>query len=90
MSDDEQAASNLGEKLLTGVRNLWKEVNRHGKVIDHQGQEIVDLRNRLTALEHQAHGLRTARGIAKAKNAKLEAALAESAETLSTIKAVLN
>jgi phage shock protein A len=88
--DDEQAASNLGERLLTGVRNLWKEVHRHDKVIDHQGQEIVELRNRLGELESQVHGLRIARGKAKAKNARLEAALAESTETISAIKAVIN
>jgi hypothetical protein len=90
LDDDERAASNLGDRLLTGVRNLWKEVHRHDKVIDHQGREIVEPRKRLDALERQAHGLRVSRGRAKAKSAKLEAALAESAETISAIKAVIN
>ena len=63
--DDERAASTLGERLLTGVRNLWKEVNRHGKVIDHHGGEIEEPKKRLAALERQARGLRVSRGRAK-------------------------
>jgi len=90
VSEDEEQAASLGERLLTGVRNLWSEVHRHEKVIDHHGQEIEELRKRLKALENQAHGLRVSRGRAKAKNAKLEAALAESAETISAIKAVIH
>jgi chromosome segregation ATPase len=90
LDDSEHAASNLGEKLLVGVRNLWNEVHRHDKVIDHHGQEIVELRRRLADLERLVHGLRIARGKAKAKNAKLEAALAESTQTISEIKGLLN
>jgi len=32
MSDE--GASSLGEMLLQGVRNLWNEVSRHGKILD--------------------------------------------------------
>jgi hypothetical protein len=88
--DDEQAASTLGERLLTGVRNLWRDVHRHDTVIDHQGREIEDLKRRLVALECDMQGLRISRGRARAKSAKLEAALAESANMLTEIKSVLN
>ncbi len=88
--DDEQAVSNLGERLLRGVRNLWGEVHRHDKVIDHQSKEIEELKRRLQALEGDMQGLRISRGRAKAKSAKLEAALAESANKLAEIKSFLN
>lgn len=89
MDDDEQATS-LGERLLTGVRNLWNEVHRHDKVLDQHGWEIERLRRRLDAFEHEARGLRISRGRAKAKSARLEAALAESDETIAAIKAVIH
>jgi hypothetical protein len=44
---DEQAELTLGERLLVGVRNLWKEVNRHDKVLDHHGEDIEDIKRRL-------------------------------------------
>jgi hypothetical protein len=88
--DDEHAASTLGERLLAGVRTLWREVHRHEKVIDYQGEQIEDLKTRLLSLEREMQGLRISRGRAKAKNAKLEAALAESAAKLTEIKSVLN
>jgi septal ring factor EnvC (AmiA/AmiB activator) len=69
-----------------GVRKLWGEVHRHDKVI----KEIEDLKRRLRALEGDMQGLRISRGRAKAKSAKLEAALAESANKLAEIKSVLN
>ncbi len=88
--DDEKAASPLGERLLEGLRNLWAEVKRHSKVLDHHGQQIEALKSRMPALEHEAKGLRIGRGKARAKNVKLEAALAESETKLAEIKAVLN
>jgi septal ring factor EnvC (AmiA/AmiB activator) len=90
MPDDDAQASTLGERLLMGVRNLWSEVHRHDKVLDQHGRDIEDLRRRLAALESEAHGLRISRGRARAKSARLEAALAESAETLAAIKAVIH
>jgi hypothetical protein len=87
---DEKTASNLGERLLAGVRNLWGEVHRHDKVLDHHGQEIEALKTRVLVLERDAKGLRIARGKARAKNVKLEAALTESETKLAEIKAVLN
>jgi len=88
--DDEQAASNLGERLLAGVRKLWAEVHRHDKVIDHQGQQIESLGKRVDELELKLKGARISRGKHKAKNAKLEATLAESATKLAEIKSILN
>jgi hypothetical protein len=88
--DDEHAASTLGERLLVGVRKLWREVHRHGKVIDYQGEQIEDLKKRLRSFERDMQGLRISRGRAKAKSAKLEAALTESAAKLAEIKSVLN
>jgi hypothetical protein len=88
--DDEHAASTLGERLLAGVRHLWREVQRHEKVIDHQSGEIELLKKRMIGLERAMLGLKVSRGRAKGKNAKLEAALAESASKLEAIKTVLN
>lgn len=91
MADEyQQARSSLGERLLIGVRNLWKEVHQQGKVLDHHGQEIEGLRKRLATLEHEARGLRISRGLAKAKNAKLQAVLTESDETIAAIRAMLH
>lgn len=81
--DDEQAASTLGERLLQGVRNLWKVVNS-------QGAEIADIEKRLVNLERELHGLKVSRGRAKAKSARLEAALSESEQTISDIRSRLN
>ncbi len=81
--DDAAAASNLGEKLLQAVRNLWKVVNS-------QGSDIADIQRRLDALESQVHGLKVSRGRAKAKSARLEAALSESEQTLSEIRSRVN
>jgi hypothetical protein len=88
--DDDEQATTLGERLLTGVRNLWSEVHRHDKVLDRHGRDIEDLRRRLAALESEAQGLRISRGRPKAKSARLETALAESAETIAAIKAVIH
>ncbi|MGE5268540.1 MAG: hypothetical protein ACM3JG_02585 [Thiohalocapsa sp.] len=88
--EDEKAASTLGERLLAGVTNLWMEVKRLGKVLDHHGQEIEALKARMLTLERETKGLRIARGKAKAKSARLEAALVESETKLAEIKAVLH
>jgi predicted nucleic acid-binding Zn-ribbon protein len=88
--DDEHAASSLGERLRQGVLNLWNEVSRIGKVLDHHGTEIETMRNRLKALEQQAHGLRVSRGRTKAKSRKLESALIDSERKLAEIKSMLN
>lgn len=88
--DDEKAASTLGERLLAAVINLWNEVHRHEKVIDHHGQELEALKKRVLALESETKGLRISRGRTKAKNTRLETALAETETKLAEIKAVLN
>jgi hypothetical protein len=88
--DDERAASNLGERLLAGVRNLWREVHRHEKILDHQSGEIELLKKRMIALEREMRGLRVSRGRAKAKSANLEAALSESTSKLEVLKTILN
>jgi septal ring factor EnvC (AmiA/AmiB activator) len=87
--DYEKAASSLGERLLAGVRNLWADVQRLSKVINHQGQEIEDIKRRVDAAERELKSLRISRGMQRAKNAKLEASLAESATKLKDIKLIL-
>ena len=62
MNDDDQAASSLGERLLDGVRNLWRETSRLDKVNYHHGQEIEALRARMTALESAVRGLKSLSG----------------------------
>lgn len=88
--DEERAASSLGERLRVGVLNLWKEVGRLGKITDYHASEIEKMRIRLDALEREMHGLKVSRGRAKAKSAKLEAALSESEKKISEIRAALN
>lgn len=99
----ETPQSNLGERLLKGVLNLWEEVNRlvgisdrhekildhQGKELDHHGKELANLKARMTTLESEARGLRIALGKSKSKRTKLEAQLHESEERLSEIKRVL-
>jgi predicted nuclease with TOPRIM domain len=101
---DERAASTLGERLLEGVRNLWREVNSHrrvieshGKVIEHQGREHESLKERVAKLEGELRtvqgklrGVRISKGMAEAKVERLEATVAESKEKLHQIKSVLN
>jgi len=81
----EEPASTLGDRLLQGVRNLWSEVMRLGKVSDHQGREIQALKDRLSGLESQVHGLKTSRGKAIASNVRLKATLAETDNKLGEI-----
>lgn len=87
---DEQAASTLGERLLNGVRNLWKEVSSHGKVLAHHSMELEAVKKRVASLEREAQKLRISRGMAKAKSAKLKSALSESDKKLSEIRSMLN
>jgi chromosome segregation ATPase len=84
MSDDAQ--STLGERLLEGVRNLWRTVNSQGRVLDHHGQEIEALRSRMDSLESDLHSLKTSRGIHRARNQRLEAALQEAEGKLSEVR----
>jgi hypothetical protein len=88
MSDD--AASSLGEKLLQAVLNLWNEVNGHGKILDHHGQEIEALKVQMKTLESKVHGLKTSKGKALAKNARLRIAIDEAEGKLRQIDAKLN
>lgn len=87
--DDAKPISTLGERLLEGVRNLWVEVKRLGKVVDHQGLEVEQIKKRAAALERDLRGLRISRGRLQAKNERLEAALAESSDKLTTIKSLI-
>ena len=88
MSDD--ADSSLGERLLEGVRNLWYTVNNHSKVLDHHGQEIESMKRQLDVFERQIHGLKSSKGRAIAKNARLAASLAEADEKICQIAATIN
>ncbi len=79
MSDDDQALSSLGEKLLAAVRNLWHAVNGNTADID-------QLRRRMDRLESELHGLKVSRGKARAKSGRIAAALAEAEGKLSDIR----
>jgi len=67
MIDDDQVQSNLGDRLLEGVRNLWQRVNALGKISDHHGHEIETIKRELSSLKSQVHGLKVSRGKARAK-----------------------
>ena len=88
MSDE--ATSSLGEKLFLAVQNLWKEVIGQGKVLDHHGQQIEDLKKKYEALQSQVHGLKSSKGKAIATNARLRAAVEEAETKLSQIDGKLN
>ena len=81
--DDASAVSSLGERLLQAVKNLWKTVNS-------QGIEIAEIQSRIATLERELHGLKVSKGRAKAKSARLEAALSESERTIADIRSRLN
>jgi len=82
-TDDAETASSLGQTLLLAVRNLWKATNS-------QGADIALIQQRLAALESEVQGLKISRGRAKAKSARLEAALTESEQKMSEIRSRLN
>jgi hypothetical protein len=85
MSDfdgEQQNTMSLGEKLQSGIQNLWSTVNTMGTVQDHQGQELQALKNRMEKLESEVHGLKVSKGMAKAAKQKME-------EKLDAIKSVL-
>ena len=68
----DEAPSSLGDRLFAAVQNLWSTVNDQGKVLDHHGTQFEQVRGRLDNLEKEIHGLKTSKGIAKAKLAKAE------------------
>ena len=86
----DEAESTLGDRLLAGVTNLWKEVTNLGKVQDYHGQEIESLRDRMVSLERQIHGLKTSRGKALANNARLRATIDEASTKLRQVEDRLN
>jgi phage shock protein A len=90
IDDDEKAASTLGDRLLTGVRTLWKEVSTLKKTTNYAGTELEALKERVTVLERDMKRLKISKGMAKAKSAKLKAALVESDKKLSEIKTLLH
>lgn len=86
----DEAESSLGERLLQGVRNLWNEVNRHDKVLDHHGVEIENLKSKLRRLESQVHGLKSSKGKLLASNTRMRENIREAEEKLQRINNVLN
>jgi len=84
MSDGDDEALSLGERLLMGVRGLWGETNRLSKIADHHGVELEDLKRRMSSLEKQIHGLKVSRGRAVAKSARLQDYLSEAVSKLET------
>ena len=87
--DDEDDLS-LGERLHQGVLNLWREVNNHGKVLDHHGQEIEALRAKMNPLEKQVRGLKSSRGKTMASNTGLKTSIVESEDKLCRISEAFN
>jgi phage shock protein A len=83
VTNDDDAQSSLGEKLLAAVQSLWGAVNGHSG-------SIAELRQRMDRLETQVHGLKVSRGRARAKNSRLEVALTEAESKLSDIRVRLN
>jgi hypothetical protein len=90
MSNEDDEALSLGERLLAGVRNLWGETNRLTKIADHHGAEIENLKRRMNTLEKEVHGLKVSRGRAVAKNARLQSYLSEAVTKLDEIHDKLN
>ena len=90
MSEEDDEALSLGERLLLGVRGLWVVTDRLGKVADHQGMDLEDLKRRMSSLEKQVHGLKVARGKAVAKSVKLQGYLSEAVSKLEEIHGKLN
>lgn len=92
MTDTEvpEPNSSLGERLLTGVRNLWARVialesvgHRTEKVVAHQGIEIEEIKAEVADLRRQIHGLKTSRGRMRAKNRRLGGQIEEAERILS-------
>jgi hypothetical protein len=81
-----EAQSNLGERLLAGVRNLWRRVQAIEKVADHQGIEIEQIKVELKRLQSEVRGLKISRGHARAKNSRLSKQLAEAERLLPQIE----
>ena len=88
MSDEEDLT--LGERLLAGVRNLWQQVNRQGKVLDHHGHEIEAMKGDLADLRRQVQGLKISRGKALASNGRLRKTIADAEKGLQDIDAALH
>lgn len=88
MSDE--AASDLGSRLLQAVNNLWGNVNRQQKVLDHHGQSIEELRREMNTLKREVHGLKTSRGKVMASNARLRSAIEQAESKLIEINNALN
>lgn len=85
--------STLGERLLTGVRNLWikvkeLEASRHraDKVADQQGRDIEEIKVAVWLLRHEIRGLKISLGRALAKNARLAQQIAEAESALTEIE----
>jgi cell division protein FtsB len=87
---DDEAASTLGERLLSAVTNLWNSVNSNTKVLDHHGQEIEALKARMRSLERKVHGLKSTKGKAIAQNARLRATITDAESKLDKIGSILN
>lgn len=83
MDEDEQAASTLGDRLLSAVRNLWK-------VTDNNTMEIDAIKRRLSEVESDMRGLKISRGRAIAKSRRLSNIVAEADGEIQRLRARLN
>lgn len=88
MTDDDTLS--LGERLLAGVQNLWRQVNSQGKVLDQHGHEIEAMRRDLAGLKKQVQGLKVSRGKALAKNSRLQKMVDDAESDLQQINDILN
>jgi len=89
--------SNLGERLLEGVRALWARVqsiesdnDRTRKVVDQQGIEIEQIKIELKRLQSEIRSVKISRGRTRAKNARLLEQIAEAKRLLPEIERRLN
>ena len=85
-----------GREVAPAQWKLSQEISRLDlqlagrKVLDHQGQEIQAMKGDLADLKRQVHGLKTSRGMAVAKSARLQKTLAEAEKGLRDIDAALH
>ena|SRR5882672_5667890 len=83
------AYSNLGERLLAGVHNLWSAVNQlttktntHEKVIQHLLGQLEDMRQDIETFRREIQGLKISRGKARARAERLEQVARDAANQL--------
>ena len=84
-----RAYSNLGERLLAGVQNLWRSVNqltartdKHDKVIQYLLDQLEQMRHDIESFRREIHGLKISRGKAQKRAERLEQMARQAADQL--------